>query len=165
MPSRARARVLGSLFLVVFALYGGGSALVTSASGLRWWGAALIVLNSVAVVCIGLLARPVVAPTHPRSSLAYLAAHVLEGLLIAAGLALVLGDEPATADQVYWVAMTGLGLGSIPFCLALLQARLAPGSSGRGVSSGTPAWLRAGCSSCPASASGCCSRRPAVSSR
>lgn len=123
----ARGRLVGSLILLAFALYGGGSALVASDSGLRWWGAALVLLNSAGVVAIGLVARPVVARTHPRSAVTYLLARVFEGLVLAVGLILVLAGEPAAADRAYWLAMTGLGLGSVFFCGALLQSRLVPG--------------------------------------
>jgi len=121
-----RGRLVGALVLLAFVLYGGGSALVASGGSLSWWGAALVLLNSAGVLAIGLVARPVLAGTHPRTSVAYLATRVVEGVLLAAGLALVLGDEPAAADGAYWVAMTVLGLGSVLFCRALLQAGLVP---------------------------------------
>lgn len=126
MSSRARGRIIGLLILLAFPLYGGGSALVTSESGLRWWGAALVLLNSAAVVAIGLLARPVVARTHPRSAVIYLLTRIFEGLVLTVGLVLVLGDEPAAADRAYWVAMVGLGLGSVFVGRALLRAGLVP---------------------------------------
>lgn len=126
VSSLARGRIVGSLILLAFPLYGGGSALVTSDSDLRWWGAALVLLNCAGVVVIGLVARPVVARTHPGAAVTYLLTRVFEGLVLAVSLVLVLRDEPAAADRAYWIAMTGLGLGSVFFCWALLQARLIP---------------------------------------
>lgn len=126
MSSLARGRIVGSLFLLAFVLYGGGSIMATADSGLRWLGTAFVLLNSAAVVAIGLLARPVVARTHPRTAVAYLLARTFEGLVLALSLVLLLRDQTDAADQTYSIAMIGLGLGSVFFCLALLQADVVP---------------------------------------
>lgn len=77
-----------------------------------------------AVVAIGVLAqRLVVVP-------AYLAARVAEGVLLAVGVVFLLLRAPFSEDAndaAYQVAMIALGVGSLPFVLALRRAGLVPG--------------------------------------
>ncbi|WP_433158700.1 DUF4386 family protein [Kribbella sp. CA-247076] len=98
-----RSRVVGVLFLLAFVLYGSGVD-------------ALMLLNSVAVIAIGVLVFPVLWRSHPRVAVAYLGTRIFEGLVLAVG----------NGEVAYWPAMIGLGLGSLPFCRVLLQDRLVP---------------------------------------
>ena len=101
-----KARLIGVLFLLAFALYGSGVDV-------------LMLLNSVDVIAIGVLAFPVLRRTHKLGAYAYLASRILEGVLLAVGVL-------TNSEVVYWVAMIGLALGSLFFCRVLLQARLVP---------------------------------------
>ncbi|MEJ1112299.1 MULTISPECIES: DUF4386 family protein [unclassified Kribbella] len=103
-----KARLIGVLFLLAFALYGSGVDV-------------LMLLNSVDVIAIGVLAFPVLRRTHKLGAYAYLASRILEGVLLAVGV-LAANDS----EVVYWVAMIGLALGSLFFCRVLLTARLIP---------------------------------------
>ncbi len=110
-------------------------------------GGLLILLNSFGVAAIGVAAFPVLRRTHEVTALAYLVTRTFEAVMLAVGAVLMLllvplsGEAEADADPVlaaagrvafggsqdaYWFAMTGLALGSILFCRALLQARLVP---------------------------------------
>lgn len=124
MSSGTSGRIVGGLVLAAFLLYGGGSALVDSGND---GGALMMLLNSLAVAAIGVVALPVLQRTDPLAATGYLTTRILEAALLAVGTALVL--SPATeeaADVIYWFAMIALGLGSLPFCRALLRARLVP---------------------------------------
>lgn len=163
MTTRTAGRVVGALILSAFFLYGGGSFLVVSASsndmplpqaaaspGRLVAGAALLLLNSFAVVVVGALAFRVLRDRHPRTAHTYLATRAVEGVLlglaplgmftlallarpddgvsVAAGSGLegLARTAVENSQSAYWVAMTALGVGSIFFCLALLQTALLP---------------------------------------
>jgi hypothetical protein len=109
-------RVVGGLFLAAFACYGAGSALVSSAPAL---GALLVLGNSLVVAAIGALMFGVLHRSSPAAAAGYLVARGAEATLL---VATATGpDEPA-----YSAAMLALGIGSIPFCLALRRQRLVP---------------------------------------
>ena len=121
MTITTAGRVVGALILSAFFLYGGGSFLVasadggavplprTSGSGQLLAGAALLLLNSVAVVVIGALAVRVLKDRHPRTAYVYLTTRAVEN-----------------GQSAYWVAMVALGVGSIFFCRALWLTALLP---------------------------------------
>jgi Domain of unknown function (DUF4386) len=112
-------------------------------------GAVLMLANSAIVASIGVLVFPVLRPHHQLAASAYLVARAVEGVLLAVGvlfllLLVPLGDEHAAgaADAsvlaslarvaedanlyAYQFGMISLGLGSLPFCRALLRAGLVP---------------------------------------
>ncbi len=164
MTTAQAGRIVGALFLSAFFLYGGGSFLIAStvdgasplpedaaSLGLLSAGAALLLLNSVAVAAIGTLAFNVLRRRHHRTATIYLATRTAEAVLLALAplgtLALALlsrsGAETsdATTDSVlqalarsavengqsaYWLAMATLGIGSIFFCRALIRSTLLP---------------------------------------
>ncbi len=163
MTRETTGRVVGGLFISAFFLYGGGSFLVFSSTGgdaalpenagplwLLCAGAVLFVLNSVAVVTIGVLAFRVLRPEHSRTARVYLATRTVEAVLLALAplgtlmLALFATGSAETSnvtdsgpsdlartlvengDTAYWVAMATLGIGSIPFCWVLLRSHLLP---------------------------------------
>lgn len=123
------ARLVGGLFILAFGLYGGGTALAMQ--GHFPAGVGLILANSVAVTWIGVLARPWLRPFSSLIANGYLAARVIEGLLLAAG-ALMLwargGGEAGLGfnDTAYTVAMFVLAVGSLGFCLGLFRTALVP---------------------------------------
>ena len=113
MPTRTSGRVVGALFLSAFVFYGVGTALAD-----RPVGIALILLNSVAVVVIGLLLARALRPVAARTAQVYLAARTAEAVLLAVG-AFLLADMPDTDAVLYAAAMIALAAGSIPMCLSL----------------------------------------------
>jgi hypothetical protein len=164
MSTRTIGRIVGALILLGYVGYLGGSVLVNSAtggtdvladvagSGSRVSaGALLMLVNSAAVIAIGVLVFPVLRPQHATSAYAYLVTRVFEGIMLAVGilgllllvpLAREYADADAAADAsvlrsfariaqdgsafAYQVAMIGLAVGSLLFCRALLRAGLVP---------------------------------------
>lgn len=156
-------RVAGALFLLPLFAYGIGSNLIASLAGESghvfsiaparpqlMTGALLLVLNSLSVTGIAVLLYPVLKLDHQRTGLWYLAARIMEAILLLVGLISLLllytlsaeyaktnlADPTCTdlffqmATQsnfwAYQLAMIVLGLGSIPFCHLLFKARLVP---------------------------------------
>ncbi|MGJ6964864.1 DUF4386 domain-containing protein [Streptosporangium sp. G11] len=168
MRARTSGRIVGALILLGYVVYMAGSALAGSGSGpggtaappgdagdvgdqMRMSaGALLMLVNSAAVVGIGVLVFPVVRLHHEISAYAYLVTRVFEAAMMAVGtlcllLLIPLGREYADAGAgggsvlpalarvaqegnfySYQIAMTGLGIGSVLFCRALFRARLVP---------------------------------------
>jgi hypothetical protein len=143
---RGAARVAGVLFLAAFLAYGVGTGVATAAlesaglnAGQLRIGAILMLANSAFVATIGVLLFPVVMPYQARVAYAYLAARIVESVLLAAGVLFLLLPtfiESAAADVAalslagndvaYQTAMIALGLGSIPFWYVVYRARLLP---------------------------------------
>lgn len=109
-------RIVGGLFLAAFACYGAGSALVGSAPGL---GALLVLANSVVVAAIGALMFGVLQRRSPATAAGYLLARAAEATLL-------VGTATGPNELAYSAAMLALGIGGIPFCLALRRQRLVP---------------------------------------
>lgn len=113
-------------------------------------GALLMFINCVVVTGIGIVAFPVLARHHAITAYAYLVTRVFEAVMLAVGIVFVLllvplGQlllDPATGEgtglpalariaqagglYAYWLAMTGLALGSLLFCRVLYLERLVP---------------------------------------
>ena len=98
MSTRTIGRMVGALILVAFLAYGGGSALVDSASGASAMlsevasnqlrisaGVLLILLNSAVVTAIGVLAFPVLSKHDEIAAYAYLVTRVFEAVILAVG--------------------------------------------------------------------------------
>jgi uncharacterized protein DUF4386 len=129
MSTRARGRVVGSLFWLAMLAYLSGTALVGAAAGrpiLTAAGALLMLLNSVVVAGIGILVRPVLRRHDETSASAYLVSRMVEAVLLAVGVVFVLRLMPVAGEYAYQVAMIALGLGGVVFCRVLLRARLVP---------------------------------------
>jgi hypothetical protein len=123
MSDRTTGRIVGVLFLAAFLCYGVGSALIDHPVG-----AALMLLNSVVVATIGVLVFRVFRLRHPRTAATYLIARALEAVLLAVGVALLVGMGSMEGNNLaYQFAMLILGVGSVPFCRALLRDRFVPG--------------------------------------
>ncbi|MEM7338043.1 MAG: DUF4386 domain-containing protein [Actinomycetota bacterium] len=115
-------RLFGALVLSAFVLYGVGSAFADQAVGLT-----LVMLNSVAVTVLGLVGFRLLRPENTRIGLGYLAARIAEAILLAGGVVVASGPTGSEADTTgYLLGMVALGLGSVPFCLALGSARWLP---------------------------------------
>jgi uncharacterized membrane protein len=162
MGSRSRySRLIGALFLLGFLSYGVGFALVTSVVGVPDFlatitahkdlqtiltiGAFLMLLNSVVDVGKGVLFFPILERHGKRTALAYLAAMIIEVVLLAigvlslllivplaqqgvdAGLAKALGSLALQSNATaYQIAEMALGLGGIFLCSLLFRTRLIP---------------------------------------
>ncbi len=126
--ARRIARTVGALMLAAFLLYGIGSSIATTASpgALLTTGTMMMLLNSVAVVAIGALMLPVLRPHAPAVAVGYLATRIFEGAFLAVGAIALLVGAADTNFLAYNIAMAGLGIGSLFFCVALYRARLVP---------------------------------------
>jgi Domain of unknown function (DUF4386) len=116
MSLKSTGRFVGAFVLLAFGGYGVGSALAG-----EFAGTALVMLNSALVAAIGVLVFRLLQGRHPAAAWIYLVARGMEAYLLAAGTFL-----PAGGQMAYQLAMLSLGLGSLPFCLALGRQRLVP---------------------------------------
>lgn len=158
--TRLHSRSLGILFILPFFAYGIGTALVTSilkepehlavVAGQRTLfagGTLLLLVNSIAVVGIGVLFFSILRERSPGIAVAYVCTRVMEALLLIVGVVfllciLQLGEsapgqttpELVTLSRLlskgnfwaYQLAMLILGTGSVAFCLSLYRSRLLP---------------------------------------
>jgi hypothetical protein len=157
------SRLIGALFLSAFLLYGIGYGLVTSVTGTPGFlstisahqitltlGAFLMLLNSVAVVGLGVLFFPILEKHGKRTALAYLTSRIVEGVFLAVGVVYLLmivplgqyaidagGTSAAWSKTLgsfltqantmaYQIAMMSLGLASLFMCSLLFRTRLIP---------------------------------------
>jgi len=126
---RTIARSVGVLMLAAFLLYGIGTSLATSAapgSVTLMIGVVMMLLNTVAVVAIGALVFPILRPHSAPVATGYAATRLFEGALLAVGAVALVSGAVAINFVAYNVAMAGLGIGSLFFCLVLYRARLVP---------------------------------------
>lgn len=128
ISARRTARTVGTLMLAGFLLYGIGSSIATTASpgALLTAGTVMMLLNSAAVISIGVLMRPVLRPHAPATAVGYLATRIFEGAFLAVGAIALLVGAANTNFLAYNIAMAGLGIGSLFFCVALYRSRLVP---------------------------------------
>lgn len=165
--SRMRySRLIGALFLLGFLSYGVGFTLVTSVTGapdflatisahknlqiILTIGAFLMLLNSVVDVGKGVLFFPILEHHGKRTALAYLAAMLVEVVLLAVGVLALLMLVPIAHQGVdagqagvgsvkalgslavqsntmaYQLAEMSLGFGGIFLCALLFRTRLIP---------------------------------------
>ena len=122
MPSRLTGRVIGVLFLAAFLCYGVGTALAPRPIG---WG--LMVTNSLVVIGIGVLVHRVLGRVRPAVAWGYLLARIVEGVVLAVGVAMLVAGRSGANELAYQLAMLGLAIGSIPFCRALHRDLRLPG--------------------------------------
>jgi hypothetical protein len=125
---RRIARTVGTLFLAGFLLYGVGSSIATTAApgALLTIGSVMMLLNSAAVISIGALMLPVLRPHAPAAAAGYLATRIFEGAFLASGAMALFVGAANTNFLAYNIAMAGLGIGSLFFCVALYRSRLVP---------------------------------------
>lgn len=124
---RKLSMMTGVLILSAFGTWGGGNALAAGGSSL-----ALPVLFATApvVLAIGVLAYVFLSRAAPVTAVTYLATRGFEAALLSVAAVLLVADGDVlrgAAHLAYLVAMAGLGIGSIPFCLALFRLRMVPG--------------------------------------
>jgi hypothetical protein len=157
------SRLIGALFPLGFVVYGVGNGLVTSVTGGSDFlstisahqstlvlGAFLMLLNSVVDVGKGVLFYPILENHGKRTALTYLAALIVEVVLLDVGvlcllMILPLGQQAVAAGEAsagwaktlgslalqsntmaFWVAEGALGFGGIFLCWLLFRTRLVP---------------------------------------
>jgi hypothetical protein len=126
---RSTARIVGGLMLAAFLLYGIGSTVATTApegSAPLTVGVLLMLVNSVAVITIGVLMLPVLRTRTPVAGGVYLATRIFEGALLGAGAIALLMAAADVNFLAYNIGMAGLGIGSLLFCAALYRSGLVP---------------------------------------
>lgn len=163
VPSRMAARIIGILILAGWFTYGPGGAITASivaapdtlvnvdANQMTFTaGAVVMLLNSAAVVGIGVVWFPILKRHSEPVALSYLATRTLEAVFLTVGVisllsltglgeAYVSADAAAGAhfetlstvavqlnDLSYQVAMATLGAGSLLFCSLLFRTGLVP---------------------------------------
>jgi len=137
--TRRTARIVGVLFLAAFLAYGVGNVIATSIAGsadpggseaLLIAGVALMLVNSVIVIGIGVLMFPILQPHNPAIAVGYLGTRIFEGVGLGIGaVCLLVLTGPAAIDAnfvAYNVAEVGLGIGSLFFCALLFRTGLVP---------------------------------------
>jgi hypothetical protein len=157
------SRLIGALFLSGFLVYGVGSSLVTSVVGAPDFlstisahqttlvlGAFLMLLNTAVDVGKGVLFFPILEKHSKRTALAYLAALIVEVVLMDVGVLALLMIVPLAQHSVdagqasvgwakalgslavqsntmaYQIGQMSLGLGAVFLCLLLFRTRLIP---------------------------------------
>lgn len=126
---RTAARLIGILMLAAFFLYGIGTSLAitaTAGSAQLAIGVGMMLLNTLAVIAIGALVYPIVRPHSASVAGGYFATRVFEGAFLAVGAVALLIGAAATNTLAYNIAMAGLGIGSLFFCVVLYRAQLVP---------------------------------------
>jgi hypothetical protein len=158
------SRLIGALFLLGFLSYGGGFSLVASLTAapdflstipahqtLLITGAFLMLLNTLVDVAKGVLFFPILEKHGKRTALAYLAAMIIEVVLLTAGVLALLTIAPLAQQAVdagqasagwagalgslavqsnamaYNIGEISLGVGAIFLCALMLRTRLVPG--------------------------------------
>ena len=130
MNTKVRDRSLGLLFLAAFPLYGVGSGLLMTESASL--GLVLVLANSLVVLAIGRILQTITLPYGRAAANFYLAARVLEALLL--GISGYLAYEEGVADSgalYYRIAMIGLGIASLPLLAVLTRVGRMPAWLGR----------------------------------
>jgi hypothetical protein len=116
-------RLFGALVLAAFILYGVGSSLANHPIGLFLVGA-----NSMAVLLLGGIGFRLISSSQRRVGGIYLASRLAEAILLFVGAAFAGAVVSPEFDQTaYQLAMIALGVGSVPFFIALRRGRWLPG--------------------------------------
>jgi hypothetical protein len=135
---RRTARIVGVLVLAGY-VYGVGSLIATGvvdsgergdSTALFVAGIALMLLNSAAVIGIGVLMLPVLRAHNRATAAGYLGARMFEGVVLTLGvvsLIVLTGSDAIDANAAFYnVAEAGLGIGSLFFCALLFRTSLVP---------------------------------------
>jgi hypothetical protein len=136
---RRTARIVGLLFLAGYLTYGIGNPIATgivdsddrgNSTGLFITGIALMLLNSAAVIGIGVLMFPILRPHNKAIAAGYLGTRIFEGVILAIGvvslIVLTSSDAIDANAACYNIAEAGLGIGSLFFCALLFRTALVP---------------------------------------
>jgi hypothetical protein len=163
MSARTAGRTAGALFLLACVAYLAGGAL--AGSGLASTvvlshvaghqmqisaGALLMLVNSAAVIGIGVLVFPILKRHHEISAYGYLTTQVAQAVMCAVGIVFLLLRVPLAQEYAgggahdtsvlpalarvaqegnhysFWIAMISVGAGGLLLCRVLLRERLVP---------------------------------------
>jgi hypothetical protein len=135
---RRTARIVGALFLARYLTYGVGNLIATgivnsdhrtSSTALFVTGIALMLVNSAAVIGIGVLMFPILRP-HNKAMPRATSARGFEGVVLAIGavslIVLTSSDAIDANAALYNVAEAGLAIGSFFSCALLFRTGLVP---------------------------------------
>lgn len=153
---RTTAIAVGVLILLGYVAYGPATAVIESLleatdslaanTTLLGIGAISMLVNSMAVVAIGVLMYRVAKPHGEGIALGYLGTRIFESIVMAVGVVFLLLQIPLAREATeagasiqllgtlaseanvyaYQVAMIGLGVGSVPFWYLIYRSRLIP---------------------------------------
>ncbi len=115
-------RIIGLLFLGAFLCYGIGRNLFESQnSSEQLIGSFLIIINSIFVICIGILLRKTLKLYQPLVANTYLFTRIIEALALSSIIINLIPTVNTSFDLGYHIAMLFLGIGSIPMCYVLYK--------------------------------------------
>jgi hypothetical protein len=151
MSARTIGRIVGALFLLAYVVYLAGGALADAGSASTVVlshvashqlqisaGALLMLANSAAVIGIGVLLFPILKRHHEISAYGYLSAQVVQGVMLAVGIAFLLLRIPLAQEYAgargasvlpalarlaqegnhysFWIGMLSVGVGGLLLC-------------------------------------------------
>jgi len=122
-----KARIIGTLFLLAFLLYGIGSNLFESeVFAQKYIGASLIIMNSIVIFFIGIFLRKTIIKFSVLAGNTYLFSRVIEAIALISIVLNLIPKVNISMDYGYFIAMLVLGFGSIPMCYIFYKHKLAP---------------------------------------
>ncbi len=122
-----KARIIGTLFLLAFLLYGIGRNLFESeVFAQKYIGASLIIMNSIVVFFIGIFLRKTIIKFSVLAGNTYLFSRVIEAIALISIVLNLIPKVSISMDYGYFIAMLVLGIGSIPMCYIFYKHKLAP---------------------------------------
>jgi len=115
-------RIIGLLFLGAFLCYGIGRNLFESQNNSeQLLGSLLIIINSIFVICIGILLRKTIKSYQPLVANIYLFTRIIEALALSSIIINLIPTVNISYYLGYHIAMLSLGIGSIPMCYILYK--------------------------------------------
>ena len=122
-----QARMIGTLFLLAFLLYGIGRNLFESeVFAQKYIGVSLIITNSVVVFFIGVFLRKTLIKYNVLVGNAYFISRVIEAIALVSIVLNLIPKLSISMDYGYFIAMLVLGIGSIPMCFILFKNEIIP---------------------------------------
>lgn len=122
-----KARIIGTLFLLAFLLYGIGRNLFESELfAQKYIGASFIIMNSIVVFLIGIFLRKTIIRFNALAGNTYLFSRVIEAIGLVSIVLNLIPKISISMDHGYFIAMLVLGIGSIPMCYIFYKYNLLP---------------------------------------
>ncbi len=122
-----KAKWIGLFFLLAFLAYGFGRSFFESKNTTEQYiGSALIILNSIMVIFIGVWLRKTLQQYKEMVGNSYFLIRVFEAIALASITLNLIPKINISNDLGYFLAMVALGLGSIPMCILLYKYEVLP---------------------------------------
>jgi hypothetical protein len=122
-----KANIIGLFFLLAFLLYGFGRIFFESEISFgSYFGAFLILANSILVIYIGVFLRKTLRQFSVFIGNIYLFSRVLEAIALASIILNLFAFINISQDFGYFLGMIFLGIGSIPMCYLLFKQKIVP---------------------------------------